>query len=383
MKKKILFVLPSFGIGGTTVSVRNLISVLDKSKYDITIWCLNDYGILKWMYEGIPQIKPNFIARSLALSSWKNEKKIVRKILAAFIRKIAHRNIIREKLVDYSINHCIDCNKYDTIVSCQEGHTSYVVSRIESKNRIGWVRCDYNEYYKSRNCIKESFYSKYNHIVCVAEKTRDNFIKIYPEYKDKTTCIYNPQDSKLIISQADINDYDSRFNSKPNSIVILSVGRLSKVKRFDKIPSIAKKIKDKGIDFVWYIIGSGEEEQKITNEIDKYQAHEYVKMLGAKANPHYYIKRADLYVCLSSTEACPRVVNEAKILSTPVVSTDFPTIYEYIEDNINGKISSIENIPDAIIEMLDNKKLYSKIKKEINSFYFDNKSIIKQLENIF
>lgn len=382
MKKKILFVLPSFRIGGTTVSVRNLVSVLDKTKYDITVWCLNEQGILQWMYDGVPRIKTNFVAQALALLGWREEKNWLRRILAAGIRKLSHYPKIRQFLVKQSVSSCIGNSVFDTVVSCQEGHASYVVSLINAKNRIAWVRCDYNEYFKTLHGRKESFYERYNHVVCVAEKTRDNFVKIYPEYDSKTHCIYNPQDSSLITSQADIDDHDNRFNTDTDKTIIVSLGRLNKVKRFDKIPSIARKLMDNGLQFIWYVIGDGEEKQTIANEIAKHKVEDHVKMLGGKSNPHFYIKRADLYVCLSSSEACPRVVNEAKILSTPVVSTDFPTIYEYIEDGVNGRIVRLEDVPKAITEILNNKELYSNIKKEISSFAFDNSNLINQLEEI-
>lgn len=380
--KKILFVLPSFGVGGTTVSTRNLISVLDKEKYEISVWALNTQGILSWMYKEIPQIKSNFVVRSLALTSWKYEKNKLIRLFVAVVRILSHNFKIKEKLVNYSIKHCLKNKHYDTVVSCQEGFTTYLVSQIIADNRVAWVRCDYNEHFKANNFLKEIFYKKYDHIVCVAKKTKDNFIKIYPEYNDKTICIYNPQDTKLILSQADINDYDKKFNYDNGKYVIVSVGRLSRVKRFDRIPSIANVMLKKGLDFVWYIIGDGENKNTIVNEIKDNNIENNVIMLGAKSNPHFYIKKADLYVCLSSSEACPRVINEAKILSTPVVSTDFPTIYEYIEDGVNGRITSMDNISNAIIEILTNKEQYSNIKSKISEFTFDNTELIQLLDNV-
>lgn len=382
MKKNVLFVLPSFGVGGTTVSVRNLISVLDKEKYDITVWALNDKGILEWMYEGVRKVKTNIVAQALALTGYKYEHNKFRRLIVALVRMLSRNRKIKEMFVKYSIRHCLKNNNYDTVVSCQEGFTTYFVSKIESDNYVAWVRCDYKEHFKANNYLKESFYKKYNHIVCVAEKTRDNFIEIYPEYSNKTICIYNPQDTKLIVSQADINDNDKRFDYNNGKFVIVSVGRLSRVKRFDRIPSIAKKLLQYGLDFTWYIIGDGESRNAIVKEIKENNIDSNVIMLGAKSNPHFYIKRADLYVCLSSSEACPRVVNEAKILSTPVVSTDFPTIYEYIEDGINGRITSIDNTHNVIKEILTDKEQYSNIKEKISEFTFDNTNLVRLLDSV-
>ena len=381
-KKRLLFVLSSFDIGGTTVSTRNLISVLDKEKYDISIWVLSPEGILKPMYEGVKTIPSCFYARSLAISGWRQESGLLRRIGAAVIRGLSNKSIFFYKVIcRLSINKCTKGYLFDTVVACQEGFLSSFVSNFECNNRIAWVRCDYKRYLlENKEGVKESFYNKYDHIVCVAEDSCKGFIEVYPNLKDKITCIYNPQDNELIKFQSDIDDHDSRFIKDKN--VIVSVGRLSKVKRFTEIPQIAKKLVDRGFEFKWFIIGDGEEKSDILENIMRNKVMKNVIMLGAKSNPHYYIKRADLYVCLSSSEACPRVINEAKILGTPVVSTDFPTVYEYIEDGVNGRIVSLKYLTDAIAELLQNKGQYDYIKKEIKKFTFDNSTLIEKLEQV-
>ena len=379
--KKILFVLSSYDIGGTTVSTRHLISILDKTKYEITLWVLHPEGILQWMYEGVRTIPTCFSAQALALAGWKHESNWMRRIGAAVIRFGAnHFPFLHQAICRHAIRKCTRGQHYDTVVACQEGSLSAFVAHFDCPNKVAWVRCDYKRYYEGRHEQKELFYNKYHHIVCVAEQACKSFIDIYPELKDRTVCIYNPQDSKLIVSQADIDDHDERFHT--DGTVIVSVGRISKVKRFVEIPSIARGLIDKGYKFVWYIIGDGEERFAIADAIEQQAVGNRVIMLGAKSNPHFYIKRADLYVCLSSSEACPRVINEAKILGTPVISTDFPTVYEYLEDGLNGRIVSLENMPQAIIDLLTNEKLYLHIKEEIGRFSFDNNSLINQLEKI-
>lgn len=381
MARSILFVLPSFGIGGTTVSTRNLISVLDKDKYDITVWALGNRGLLSWMYEDVPQLETCFIAETMVSGSWRKERNWLRRIAAAIVRFTAnHIPKAKSLFIKRAIKKSIGSHQFDTVVACEEGFTTLFVSHIPSANRVAWVRCDYKRYFETRHRRQELFYEKYNHIVCVAEQAYRNFIEIYPNLKNRTACIYNPQDSNLILSQADIDDHDTRF--RKDDLVIVSLGRLSKVKRFVEIPMVARKLKDDGLKFTWYIIGDGEEKTAIATAIEQQGVGDWVIMLGAKSNPHFYIKRADLYVCLSSSEACPRVINEAKILGTPVVSTDFPTVYEYLEDGINGRIVPLEDVADAIKGLLSNKEQYDSIKKVIQGFRFDNKELIEKLERI-
>lgn len=381
MKRNLVFVLTSFAIGGTTVSTRNLIEVLDKEKYDINVLVLNSSGVLSWMFDGVKQLPSCFTAKALALSGWREESSIHKKLLTAIIRFVSnHSDFFKSILYRHIYNKCVSKYNNDTVIACQEGFLSDLVSHFDCKNRIAWVRCDYKRYFSLRHEKIESFYYNYNHIVCVSEKTKKSFTDIYPDLLDRTVCIYNPQDSNLIISQSNLNDHDPRFMRNGN--IILSLGRLDKVKRFDKIPLIASKIKELGLSFTWYIVGDGGEAKMISENINNYNVSDCVIMLGAKSNPHYYIKRADLYVCLSSSEACPRVINEAKILGTPVVSTDFPTVYEYLVDGVNGRISALDEIPNTIVEMFADNKLYTSIKSEISNFHFDNDQLIKHLEEI-
>lgn len=380
-KKKLLFVLYSFEIGGTTVSTRHLLSILDTDKYDVTLWVLRDKGILKWMYEGVLMLPSCFIIQALTFNSWREGKNWLQRISSALLRYLAHHSkSILHLLYKIGIQKSIGNNHFDTVVACQESVLSEFVSLIKCPNRIAWVRCDYKRYISEKGGEKESFYKNYNHIVCVSEQTQKSFVEFYPEFMNRTVCIHNPQDSQLIINHSNYNDHDSRFNDE--STVIVSVGRLDIVKRFDEIPSIARSLLDKDVNFKWYIIGEGPERDTIATKIKDLNVSDHVVMLGAKSNPHFYIKHAYLYVCLSSSEACPRVINEAKILGTPCVSTDFPSIYEFLEDGVNGRIAPLEKIPQTICELLSDKQQYIKIKNEITGFSFDNTLLAKRIYNI-
>jgi len=382
MARKLLFILPSFQIGGTTVSTFNLISVLDKDQYDIKVWALDNHGLLKSMYDDVAQIQTCFIAQALSLSGWKKEDNWPRRIAAASIRLLAkHISVLRQYYIKRSIQKCLKGLRFDTVIACEEDFATEFTSYITCENRVSWVRCDYKRYFEIHKHHRETFYYKFNHIVCVAEQATKHFIEIYPELQEKVCCIQNPQDSNYIISRAEIDDHDIHFSVNGKRIIV-SIGRLVRVKRFVQIPFLAKKLKEKGLSFVWFIIGDGDEKDSISDAIVQNHVEDCVIMLGAKSNPHYYIKKADLYVCLSVSEACPRVINEAKILGTPVVSTDYDTVYEFIENGENGIIAPIDNIADKVYEMLTDDVMYSSIRNNISNFTFDNTSLVCELEKI-
>lgn len=380
--KRVLFILPTFEIGGTVVSTKNLILLLDKAKYEINVLCMTGIGSMKDMYNDVQLIPTTFTLSNLTHNSWKDETNIFKRLFCGFIRKISKIRRIKKLLLKTQAKKITTLN-YDTIVACQEGICTEFVSYIECKNKIAWVRCDYSRHVKSKNIfIEEQTYSRYNTIVCVSDLTSKRFKEIYPQYAEKTIAINNPQSEKYIIEQSYNNDNDTSFIK--NGYTIVSIGRIDKIKRFTQIPSIASFLKSNNIKFKWYIIGDGGEEEKkqIKENIIKENVEESVVCLGLKTNPHYYIKNADLLVSLSISEACPRVINEAKILHVPVVCTNFDTAKEFIENMENGIISPIDEIKYSILEILRNGELNNKIKGNISKFHFDNENIMKSINNI-
>ena len=381
MDKKLLFVFPSFGIGGTTVSTRSLISLLGKEGYDCWIMPLVPQGEMLHLFDDVKQIKTPFVIRVLSMGGWKDEPSFWKRPLVALLRFLRNHSMrFEHRVVEKALDKVIREHHFDTVVACQESASTRFVSHASLGDKVAWVRCDYKRMLEDGNKPKERFYGSYKSIVCVSDKTCENFKAIFPEHASKTYCIPNPQDSSFIIHRADEIEEEPRFTAEGK--VLVSIGRFDPVKRYDQVAPIARQLLDKGLKFKWYLIGDGVERQRIEASVKEYQVGNHVVLLGVKTNPYYYIKRADIMVSLSRSEACPRVVNEAKILHTPTVSTDFPTIYEFIENGKTGLISSLDDIPSSILRLCNDEALYANIKQNISLFSFDNKELIEKIKTI-
>lgn len=368
--KRILFVIPSFSIGGTTVSTLNLISLLDKAKYEVVVMPMLDQGILKEQYRDVSLLNPSLIFESLSVNSWRQMPGFTKRLFAMTVRFAAKKSRkFQTWLLRVGWKQSLGHEHFETIVACQEGRATEFVGEAPIANKVAWVRCDYSRKVNRRPYDRE-IYGRFRSIVCVSEGTFSKYVKIFPEYAPKTLCIQNPQNTDLIRKQGETPEDDPHFLTDRNTLV--SVGRLNPIKRFNHIAPIARQLKERGLKFRWYIIGDGTERNVIQESIKAQHVEDFVFILGAKTNPHYYIKNADFYVCLSISEACPRVVNEAKILGTPTVSTDFPTIYEFIEDGQTGLISPLSGISDAVTRLFTDDELRERIITNISQFKFDN-----------
>ncbi len=375
-KIRILFVIPEYSHGGTNKSLENLLSFLNKEKYDIRIFSLHEDGgsyyketfkdsILKksLMYR---LAHDNYLTRKLAniyriIAGWKNWARLYKREV----------NIILKK---YDI---------DLVIAFQEGASTYFASYFPKEIRkIAWIHCDYFDWADSSQRQKDKhIYEFFERVVCVSETSRRSFCKVFPEYEKKSTFIYNTLDGNSIKRLS--SDKTSTIDYCSDYFNIISVGRLSEVKQFVKIPSIVNSMGPEAINRIrWYIVGGGLQKDTIKNEINKYGLSNTIILLGSKDNPYPYIRQADLYVCTSLSESFSYTIFESKILHTPVLSNNFPVAYEVL-DNQCGWICTIEEMPSLLTDIInDQGSIYSKVCESINNYRYDNNEVVNKVYSI-
>ena len=119
--------------------------------------------------------------------------------------------------------------------------------------------------------------------------------------------------------------------------------------------------------------------RKIKEGIERNNLSKVVFYLGPKTNPYPYFANADLYVCLSESEACPMVFNEAKCFGTPIVSTDFGSSYEFIQSEKDGIIIPRELIFEAIKKYIQNGRIIHESSRVVSD---NNEFVIKQITKL-
>lgn len=369
-KKKILIVVRILSTGGITSSLKALMQTSFSRDNEVTILTLSKNGI-----EQCPELSRHIKHAGTLSHLWYTSMlgaSLQAKLLALPIKIVKKMPWIGKK-VDSLIERRTARRTerkipHDVVIAFAEDTAPKIVRHFSTANRIVWLHCDYGNRIKHDN---ENLLKKFSTIVCVSDFTRDSLLNRYPSLEGKVTSIYNICSIENIKAKANEKIDDNRF--KTTDFTIISVGRVAKVKRFPQIPQIAKKLRDCGITFKWYIIGSGnsEETEKVKTAIESYGMQDEVIMLGAKSNPYPYFKAADLLVSTSESEACPMIFNEAKILGTPIVSTNFGSSYEFIKEGRDGIISSLDNLHNAIAKIAtkDNYNSYSpKIDEELKEY---------------
>lgn len=380
LKKQILIVVPSFSIGGTIVSLYSLLSVIDIKKYEIDVFALSKSG------EYLDKL-PNctILPENLWISNryyGKNViKRIVNRLLRIFCSIIRRFGLSLEPLMCKLADKSMNFSKYDTVVNYAE-EVANIVCYYPIKKRVAWVHCDYERYLSLVKRNEVNVYERYDTIVCVSEFAKSTFCKCSPQMATKTVAIHNIINVEDIHKKAQEPIEDNRFLT--DNYIIVSVGRLDPVKQFHLIPQLVADIKKKtDKKFVWYIIGGdrGFESyvQGIRDDIVKLGVSDEVVMLGEKSNVYPYMAKADLYVSTSLSESFPLVINEAKALGIPIVSNNFGSASESVEDGVNGYVLPVGDVVFVErVALILNGEVTLKVNKKSN---IDKNEII--LNNIY
>lgn len=383
--KKILFVTPTLRSGGGVIrGLQNMLSLMPKDKYRISVLPMGytDDNVVELTNCKVLSYNFFLTAVTAIYSQTKGYKYRFLLTIAKVVLTILGKIKKRYKFENYLFSKVAQQYKgYDVVIAYEEGLCTRFVQYIDTPYRIAWIHCDYSEYRKTCLISEEEIYNKYQQIVCVSGYTLQKFQQIYPLLKGRSSYIHNLLDKTFIREVAE-EFFPVEFKND-NEIKIVSIGRLHPVKQFHLIPTIISQILAMGVtNFKWVLIGGGDSKEydKILSEIRRLNiSDKFFTYLGAKFNPYPYIKNSDILVSTSLSEACPFVVNEARVLGVPVVSNNYPSIHEFIEDGVNGRIVSIGQLAMDLSELIANSDRLEKLKIGAKGRCYNNDRIISSI----
>jgi glycosyltransferase involved in cell wall biosynthesis len=183
----------------------------------------------------------------------------------------------------------------------------------------------------------------------------DNYIAVGQVCKEQLDAQLTDQKATLIYNElnSQIHELANEHIPERKSLTLVTVSRISREKGFERMLKVAEQLKD--IDYIWHIVGSGYD--KKYEESIKKQAPDNWVFHGKLENPFPYIKNADFLLQLSDYEAFGFVLLEALVLSTTVITTNYSSASEMINDS-NGYIIR-KDLTDFTPDILNNKKVFT------------------------
>ena len=392
--KKILFMCINMNIGGTEKALLTMLNEMDRRKYDITLFMLEEYGgFLNQIPDGI---------KVIYLKEYKKLKKFIndppqlvvvelikkRKVIEGLSLLVIY--IISKLIKDISIyykyilrNVDILNEEYDIAIAYagpMDFISYFVINKIKSKKRVQWIHFDITKIGFNVNFAKK-IYDKFDKVFVVSNEGKDKLINFLPSLKDKTEVFFNIISCKMIEKMS----YEGEgFSDDFDGTRILTVGRLSKEKGQDLIIPVLKKLKENGYKVRWYCIGDGPAKKEYEKLVDKLNIKDDFIFLGSKLNPYTYMKECNIYVQPSKHEGYCITLGEARCFNNPIVTTNFTGANEQIVNENTGLVCEIseEGIYKAIKKLLDDNDIYELIKNNLSNEIINTTSEIKKLDNI-
>lgn len=276
-------------------------------------------------------------------------------------------------------------SRYEIVCVMSEGSSfRQAVVQTKCKKKIQWIHIDYCEWKEKSDWNRKitqkdgEIYKNFDCIVVLTEDIKKGFVNLYPYLKEKVIVNQNLMPVETIKTKAE------EISAENEKIVkFITVGRIDYQKAYPRLIKILSKLRQKGYQFRWTIVGGGEEFYKIEKMIKKKQLDKWVRMLGELENPFIEIKKADIFALLSDFEGLPNTIYEALILGIPVLATDVGGINTQIKDDVNGwlvKNNEID-IMNKLEWILMHEEEIIKRKKNNEQYCYDNEKI-KEINNI-
>lgn len=223
-----------------------------------------------------------------------------------------------------------------------------ILSGARKKSRVAaWEHHHFHELKKSAFWNRIFFYTypRLDAVVCLNPDEK----KIYERINASVFVIPN-----FILNK---DNHPSDLSSKK----ILTVARLSPVKGIDLLPAIAEIVSKKFPDWRWKLIGSGELEEELRDQVKKHGAEDFLDIV--KPVDHLIMdeyEQASLFVLLSRNECFPMTLLEAQVAGLPCVAFDCETGPRHIirngENGILVPPGDIIAMVSAICYLMEDEK---------------------------
>ena len=224
-------------------------------------------------------------------------------------------------------------------------------------------------------------------VFCPTENTKKDLERIFPNYKNKFRVLRDPA-----LDIKDIQKQKRETEVKFDKEYFVSIGRFTKQKNYTfLLKGLNEFYKNKDANFLFLIVGEGEEKSELNNFIVKNSLSSFIKILDYKNNIFPLLNNAKALISTSLYEDPGFTLIEAGYLNIPVISSDCPNGPKEILDNgNNGYIFESENLTSFksilskfLSENKDDQRLKKiRLKKFVKKFtIFSHYQILKKSLN--
>lgn len=384
-KKDILIVGRSLGVGGIEKALADFVDSIDRTLYDVSLLLFTQKGNIQLIDNSKTTIVESAkILNYLAVTNLYAKQHIVCYIIRSIIALLC-KLFGSYRVYSFIFSFMKSKGPYDIAISffhdqtlngLYYGTNLFLLTKVNADKKIAWIHSDY---VGTRLNIEErnNLYKKFDAVVNVSHAMRKKFdsLKLIPV--SKSFVVYNRINNKKIkdLSLQPYSNIDCRFN-------IISVCRLDHLKSPMELCRVANRLRKRGLEFQWHIIGDGPLMNKLSDYIKNESLDNHVYLEGIKKNPYPYVKNADLFVSGSISETFGLSIYESLLLETPVVAFRYEAIEELVDTSNGIVVNTFEEMGDIIEMLITDSALYCKLLESTRLKIDYNEASRKQFDDM-
>ncbi len=330
LRKKVVFILPVFCMGGAERALITLMNNLDTDRFEPSMVVLNDSGPLK-----------DWVQKHITVHSLGNVR-----VSRAFFKLKAKLTALQPDIVITTLTH-----SNFLLLSMKRffPKTKFIVRETSVPSSL-------LRFYGNKALLIKFLYKRlYKRADIVLSPSQE----IIDEFKDLIKI--NIHNHRVLFNQVDLQALRSAINSdihfpaaKPSALRLVCAGRLHRQKGYDRLIETLVKLPPQQ-DWELIILGDGEEKNALQALINKNGLKRNIRLYGNTKEPWPIIAAADCFLLPSRWEGMPNVVLESLACGTRVIaSSDANGVREIQEYCKNDELLIASNMTEmgALIQGL-------------------------------
>ena len=293
-RARVLFAIPSMGMGGSELLMINLLRHIDRSRFEPHLTVLQAKGLrMQDVPSDVPVHELGGRARTavfpLAQLCWRLRP-------LAVLSTSAHMN---SALI--AAHHILPKG---TRLLLREG------ANVHSPE-FGYGRL--------RLFVFKHTYRRADVVICQSDCMKEDLVERYGLSRFRVATVYNPVDIERISGLAESEQTPCFSDYGPN---LIGVGRFSHEKGFDLLIRCMRMVCQVIPSVKLTLVGDGPDYPFLEALQKSLGLNGSVRFAGVQRNPYPFMKHADAVILPSRSEALPNVALEAIALGTRVIATN-------------------------------------------------------------
>lgn len=207
--------------------------------------------------------------------------------------------------------------------------------------------------------------------------------------------LYNGLDEKFFMpvetEQYLAQNPDLRDVIPDKALVLISVANLVPYKDYFTVLKVLETLRDRGLAFVYFIVGEGPNRFLLEEDIRKRNLTDYVFLLGRRQDIRELLSVSDVFIHSSKGEGCSNAILEAMAAGLPVIATATGGTPEIVDQSY-GRLFEFQNAqqllqhlewffnnPAKIKEMGQLARKIAKLRFSVEHMIVEYEQIIRQV----